>query len=256
MMDKQIFILFIFLWLILSGFRMPEEERHLGRKIPDITIMKADGSRSNLYSLLRGKPLVLTPIYTKCPSICGLISNGTKEAVTALGTLGRDFNMVSFSFDSTDTPDNLSYYQQRWKMDGETWQTVTSVGKSIRSLLASIGYEYDRDTVLKQFNHPALLVVLTPSGRISRFIYGVNPTKRDIDLAVMAAMAEQTRPGLFKGFYLRCFGYDPLTRTYKIDWRFIISTSAGIIIIFFVTLIFLKNFLFSNPEHVSIEKSG
>ncbi|QLH28726.1 MAG: hypothetical protein HWD63_04655 [Candidatus Parvibacillus calidus] len=65
MMDKQIFILFIFLWLSLSGFRMPEEERHLGRKIPDITIMKADGSRSNLYSLLRGKPLVLTPIYTK-----------------------------------------------------------------------------------------------------------------------------------------------------------------------------------------------
>lgn len=141
-------------------------------------------------------------------------------------------------------------------MDGETWQTVTSDGKSIRSLLASIGYEYDRDTVLKQFNHPALLVVLTPSGRISRFIYGVNPTKRDIDLAVMAAMAEQTRPGLFKGFYLRCFGYDPLTRTYKIDWRFIISTSAGIIIIFFVTSIFLKTFIFSKPEHVSSEQSG
>ncbi|HND74087.1 MAG TPA: hypothetical protein PKW10_06575, partial [Saprospiraceae bacterium] len=102
----------------------------------------------------------------------------------------------------------------------------------------------------------ALLVVLTPSGRISRFIYGVNPTKRDIDLAVMAAMAEQTRPGLFKGFYLRCFGYDPLTRTYKIDWRFIISTSAGIIIIFFVTSIFLKTFIFSKPEHVSSEQSG
>ncbi len=235
---------------------MPEEKKHLGRNVPDIDIVKADGSRINLYSLLKGKPLLLTPIYTKCPSICGLISNGTKEAVTELGALGKDFNMVSFSFDSTDTPADLRYYQQRWKMDGENWQTVTSDEQSIQKLLTSIGYEYDRDTVLKQFNHPALLVVVTPKGRISRFIYGVNPSRRDIKLAVMAAMAEQTRPGLFKGFYLRCFGYDPQTRSYKVDWRFIISTSAGLIIIFFVTSIFLKTFIFTNSEHVSSEQPG
>ena len=62
------------------------------------------------------------------------------------------------------------------------------------ALLSAIGFEYDVDTVFRQYNHPSMLVVLTPEGRISRYIYGVNPSKRDIRLAVIGAQAEQTTP--------------------------------------------------------------
>ncbi|HRO83396.1 MAG TPA: SCO family protein [Niabella sp.] len=245
----QLIYLLTVIWIFNSGFRLPEEKKFLGSKIPDISLIDAQGKNVNLYSLLQGKPLIISPIYTKCPSICGVVSNGTKEAVEKLGTLGKDFNMISFSFDSTDQASDLQNYQRRWKMDGNHWRTVTSDANTIRSLMASVGFEYDVDTTLKQFNHAAMLVVITPEGRISRYIYGVSPSKRDIRLAVMAAMAEKTTPGLFAGLYLRCFGYDPVMRTYKVDWRFIISTSAGLMMIIFMSSIFIKSFIISKPEH-------
>lgn len=245
----QLIYLLTVIWIFNSGFRLPEEKKFLGSKIPDISLIDAQGKNVNLYSLLQGKPLIISPIYTKCPSICGVVSNGTKVAVEKLGTLGKDFNMISFSFDSTDQASDLQNYQRRWKMDGNHWRTVTSDANTIRSLMASVGFEYDVDTTLKQFNHAAMLVVITPEGRISRYIYGVSPSKRDIRLAVMAAMAEKTTPGLFAGLYLRCFGYDPVMRTYKVDWRFIISTSAGLMMIIFMSSIFIKSFIISKPEH-------
>ncbi|HUN02435.1 MAG TPA: SCO family protein [Niabella sp.] len=245
----QLIYLLTVIWIFNSGFRLPEEKKFLGSKIPDISLIDAQGKNVNLYSLLQGKPLIISPIYTKCPSICGVVSNGTKEAVEKLGTLGKDFNMISFSFDSTDQASDLQNYQRRWKMDGNHWRTVTSDANTIRSLMASVEFEYDVDTTLKQFNHAAMLVVITPEGRISRYIYGVSPSKRDIRLAVMAAMAEKTTPGLFAGLYLRCFGYDPVMRTYKVDWRFIISNSAGLMMIIFMSSIFIKSFIISKPEH-------
>lgn len=237
------------LGLLTSGFRLPEEKKYLGRKVPDIKITDASGFHQSLYSLLRNKPLIISPVYTKCASLCGVISNGTRDAIYQLGTLGTDFNVVSFSFDSTDQSSDLKNYQLRWKMDGNSWKTISADAASIRLLMASVGFEYETDTILKQFNHPALLVVLSPEGRISRYIYGVNPSKRDIRLAVLDAQAEKTTPGLFAGIYLRCFGYDPQLRTYRVDWRFIISTSAGLIIIFIVSAIFIKSFIVSKANH-------
>ncbi len=236
------------LLFICTGFRLPDEKKHLGRKIPDATLIDAGGNRLQLYSLIKGKPLIIIPIYTKCPSICGVISNGARDAIIELGTLGKDFRIISFSFDSTDTPKDLRSYEHRWAMDGENWKTVSADQKTIRKIMSSIGYDYDVDSIGKQFNHPPILIVLTPEGRISRYIYGVNPTKRDIRLATMAAMAEKTTPGIFSGIYLRCFGYDPLTKTYKVDWRFIISTSAGMIMIVLVSAIFIKSFILSKPK--------
>lgn len=237
------------IFLIPSGFRLPDERKHLGRTVPDAVLIDAEGNTIKLYTLLQGKPLIISPIYTKCPSICGVVSNGTKEAVAKLGTLGKDFNVISFSFDSTDTPKDLKAYEKRWKMDGNHWRTVTADNYTIHQLMSAIGFEYDADTTLKQFNHPAFLVVVSPEGRISRFVYGVSPSPRDLRLAVLGAKAEKTTPGLFAGIYLRCFGYDPLLRTYKVDWRFIISTSAGFIIVFFMATLFVKSFIVSKANH-------
>ena len=65
----------------------------------------------------------------------------------------------------------------------------------------------------------------------------------------MEAMAEKTRPGIIKGFYLRFFGYDPVLKTYKMDWRFIISTSAGLLMIGLVSGLFIKSFIISKNQH-------
>jgi protein SCO1/2 len=231
--------------LLLSAFNLPNEEQFLGQKAANIKVFDGRGHLYNLYTLLRSKPLIISPVYTKCPSLCGIISNGVQVAINETGTLGKEFNVATFSFDSSDIPSDLKSYESRWKMDGANWKTISASAKNIRMLMSSIGYEYEYDTATKEFNHPAVLIVLTPSGRISRYIYGVNPSKRDIRLAVLEAASEKTKPGIFNGFYLRCFGYDPVSKTYKADWGFIISTSAGLLMIGLMSSIFIKSFIVS-----------
>lgn len=238
-------ILVLFCWLFLSGFKFPDEKKFLSRKAANITVIDAAGNRFELFSLLGKKPLIISPVYTNCPSVCGILSNGTKRAITELGTLGKDFTLVSFSFDSSDRKENLASFENRWNMDGINWKTISASPENIQLLMSSLDFEYDYNPVSKEFDHPSLLVVLTPSGRISRYIYGINPSKKDIKLAVIEAAAEKTSPGIIKGFYLKCFAYDPVSKTYKLDWSFIISTFAGLLMIGIVCGIFIKSFIVS-----------
>ncbi len=242
------------LWILpvcflLSGFDLPNEKKFLAQKAANIEVFDAAGNNFKLFTLLDKTPLIVSPVYTRCHSLCGVISNGVKTAITELGSLGKDFTMVSFSFDSSDRKMNLASYENRWEMDGVSWKTISASAENIQQFLSSIGYQYDYDPVTKEFNHPSILIVLTPGGKISRYIYGINPSKKDIKLAVMEAMAEKTRPGIIKGFYLRCFGYDPVLRTYKPDWRFIISTSAGLLMISLVSGLFIRSFIVTKNRH-------
>ena len=235
--------------ILLCGFNFPNEKDFLAQKVSNIEVFDASGNHFKLYSLINNKPLIISPVYTKCYSLCGVISGGLQSAINGLGTLGKDFNMISFSFDSTDTPKDLLDYESRWRMDGKGWRTLSASGTNIHALMQSVDYQYDYIPSTKEFSHPSILIILSPSGKISRYIYGVNPSKRDIEIAVLEASAEKTRPGILKGFYLRCLKYDPLLKTYKIDWRFIISTSAGLLMILTISGIFIKSFIIT--KHTS-----
>lgn len=247
-MKKKIFCL-VSIGFLLCGFSFPNEKDFLSQKVANIEVFDASGKTYELYSLLTKKPLIISPIYTKCYSICGVVSGGLQSAINGLGTLGKDFNMISFSFDSTDTPKDLADYESRWKMDGKGWRTLSASGVNIRALMKSLDYQYDYIASNGEYDHPSILIILSPSGKISRYIYGVNPSKKDIEIAVLEASAEKTRPGILKGFYLRCLKYDPLLKTYKMDWRFIISTSAGLVMILGISTIFIRSFIIT--KHTS-----
>lgn len=242
-MTKKILILCC--WFMMSSFKFPDEKKFLSRKAANITVFDANGDRFELFSLLQNKPLIISPVYTNCPSVCGMLSNGVQKAITELGTLGKDFTVVSFSFDSSDKKENLKNYEARWNMGGINWKTISASPENIKLLMSSLDFQYDYNTITKEYDHPSLLIVLTPSGRISRYIYGINPKKKDIKLAVMEAAAEKTSPSLLKGFYLKCFSFDPLTKTYKLDWSFIISTFAGVLIIGIICTLFIRSFIIS-----------
>lgn len=230
------------LLLLCSSFSLPDENKFIGRKVENILLYDAKGRQYDLYSLLNKKPVILSPIYTKCPSACSIVSNGLKESTEKLGTLGKDFLIVTFSFDSSDGKDELANFESHWNIDGENWRAATASYPEIIKLLNSADYHFDVDKNSGEYLHPNLVIVLTPSGRISRYIYGMTPNARDIKLAVMEASAEKTRLSIFKGLYLKCFAFDPVTKTYKLDWSFIISTSAGIFFIILISTLLLRTF--------------
>jgi protein SCO1/2 len=243
------------LFLSLTSFDLPDEARFISRKAENIVIRDANGNSLHLYDKLNGKPLVLSPVYTRCPMACSLISSGMKNAIEKLGTLGKDFSVITFSFDSSDTKEDLKGFEKRWKMDGAHWSTVTSDGAGIRALLASLDYHMDYDEKTKEYAHPNVVIVLTPSGRISRYIYGVEPKADDLKLAIMEAQVEKTSlNNFFKTLYVRCFTFNPATKSYHVDWRFISQTSAGLMIITIVGIILIRS-LYSGREQTTLTAS-
>ncbi len=236
------------LFITLTSFELPDEARFTSREVKNIVIRDANGNSLHLYDKLNGKPLVLSPVYTRCPMACSLISSGLKNSIEKLGTLGKDFSVLTFSFDSTDTPADLKSFEKRWKMDGINWLTATAGGDEIYALLKSIDYGVDYDEKTKEYGHPNVVVVVTPSGRISRYIYGVEPKPDDLELAIMEAQVEKTSiNNFFKTLYVRCFSFNPATKSYQVDWRFISQTFAGLTIITVMGIILIRS-LYANKE--------
>lgn len=240
MTGKKTFQLLLLL-LLCSSFNLPDEQKFIGRKIENIMLTDSKGQQYDLFSLLNKKPLLISPLYTKCQSACSVLSGGLKETVDKLGTLGQNFNVLTFSFDSSDRADDLQNYATRWNTDGVNWRIATASFPEIQKLLGSLDYHYDVASA-GEFVHPNVVIMLTPGGRISRYIYGLTPKVKDIRLAALEASAEKTRLNLFKGLYLKCFAFDPVSKTYKLDWGFIISTMAGILFIILISTLLLRTF--------------
>ncbi len=237
-MNKPLLLLIAFFFL--CSFKDPDESRYLGRKVKDITLIDEKGKAFKLSSLLNKKPVVISPVYTKCPSACSLISGGLQKSLEDLDK--EKFTLLTFSFDSSDTQEDLESFSRRWKMDGDHWKMTTAANKEdILNLLNSMDYHFEFDG--KEYQHPNVVIILTPSGRISRYIYGLEPKAKDLELAIRIAATEKTAPGIFDGMYLKCFRFDPLTKTYILDWGFIISTFAGLLMIAIVGTIMVKSFI-------------
>lgn len=244
--------LLLVLLVLCSSFDLPNEKKYIGRKVENIEVRDAKGNTARLLDNLNGKPLVLSPVYTRCPMACSYISGGLLKTVETLGTLGSDFNILTFSFDSTDTKEDLAAFEKRWKMNGVDWKTVTAGKNEIASLLNSIDYKYDYDEKSNEYGHPNLVLVVTPSGRISRYIYGIEPKPKDLKLAIMEAQVEKTSFNNFlQTIYVRCFTFNPTTKSYHIDWRFISQTSVGLLFIVILGTLLIRNLYSTNNDDLS-----
>ncbi|MEW6467690.1 MAG: SCO family protein [Bacteroidota bacterium] len=224
------------LFVLFCSFNLPDEDKFLGKQVPDVQVTDQDGNRKSIRELLKGdKPIVISPVYTRCPSSCSIITGGLKGSVSELGTLGQDFSIITFSFDPNDSPDDLRTFQKRWNIDGKDWKVISSDEEGVKQLLASLDFQVDYDSAMNEYAHPNLVIVLTPSGKISRYVYGISPKPNDLRLSLLEAKKENTSLGLFEGIFLRCFRFDPGSRTYSAEWGFILQLMAGII---FFTIMF------------------
>lgn len=243
MRSTIIFLLSLGAPLIGWGYELPNEKAFLNQPVANIEVLTADGARVELYSLFKGRPVILSPIYTRCPKACSVITAGLQSSVAELGTLGKDFSIITFSFDKDDTVEDLKAFIERWNLDDEEWKIVTSDSANIARLLQSIDYQYDFDPVSKQYDHPNIVVVLSAKGRIMQYLYGMRPKPRDVKLAALNAKREVAALGIVEGFYLRCFQYDPQTGTYHFDWSFLIEMVAGVLMVIICSIVVYKSFI-------------
>lgn len=184
----KIFVAVIALALVPACFAASVEEvsPQRGRSVTAINWVDNTGRVRGL-SEFSGFPVVLLPIYTRCPGACIANVDQLKTAFAGSSTDPRQFRVLLFSFDATDTPEKLTTYRAREKIP-LGWFVGTASPQNIGALLESIGFQYGRAGT--EFTHPNIVLFLDSKLRIAKWIYGTDYSSEDVDRALKVAAGE------------------------------------------------------------------
>jgi protein SCO1/2 len=196
--------------------------QQIGAQLPlDVAMRDETGRAVTLRDYFGTTPVVVIPSYYRCPQLCGLVQNGIASALRALSLdVGRDFQVVTFSFDPSETAElaarkraaMLDAYRRLGSEEG--FHFLTGDAESVRRLTEAIGFRYAWDETRREFAHASGIVVATPAGTVSHYLYGVEFAPRDLKLALVEASAGHLGSPVDR-LMLFCFMYDPATGRYS-----------------------------------------
>ena len=196
-------------------------EQHLNEQIPpDLTFRDESGKTVRLGDYFGKRPMILNLVYYNCPMLCGEVLSGLTSTLRVLRfDLGREFEVITVSFDPRETPqiaaEKKKQYLERYGRKGaeQGWHFLTGQQDAIAALTKSAGFQYEYDAKTNQFAHTTAIMVLTPRGKIAQYYYGVEYAPKDLRLGLIEA--SQNKIGnLVDQVLLYCYHYDPATGKY------------------------------------------
>lgn len=216
----------------------------LGDTLPlDLTFYNEKNDTVTLGSLI-SKPTILSFVYFDCPGLCSPLLDGIADVVSKMDlALGKDYNMVTISFNTKDTPEKarvkkLNFIQKIKENDRVNWTYLTGDLENIQKITEAAGFRYKPMGV--DFAHPATIIILSPKGKITRYLYGVTFLPFDVKMAIAEAEQGFTRPTRSK-ILQYCFGYDTVTRSYTLQFTRLIGTFMLLAAVFFALFIFITS---------------
>jgi protein SCO1/2 len=187
---------------------------------PDITFTDETGRDVRIGDYFGKRPVVLALVYYECPMLCTLVLNGLVASLETLTfNAGQQFDVVVVSFDPGETPalaaEKRDVFLKRYGRPGAEGNVHFLTGReaSITRLTSAVGFRYVYDAAIDQFAHPAAITVLTPSGRVSRYLFGIDYSAKDLRLALVEA-ADGRIGTVVDQALLFCYHYDPETGKY------------------------------------------
>jgi protein SCO1/2 len=212
---------------------------HLGDAI-DLTLTFKDetGAVVPLQTFFDGKhPVVMTLAYYGCPNLCGLLLNGVTDVFKNMSwSPGQEFDYVNVSIDPKETSELAAQKKENLLKDygrpdtAKGWHFLTGSEANIQALAKQIGFSYFYDPDEKQYAHGSALFVLTPDGKLSRYLFGVTFEPRDMRLGLLEAT--QGKIGnIVDHVLLYCYRYDPKSRKYSLFATRLLKLGAGITIV-------------------------
>ena len=195
--------LFLFITLLFAQSGStgipPNESKTLDTYIPgDIKLVDSFGNEFQLKDL-KGKPIIISPIYTKCRASCPLITKSLLKVIPKAGKPGRDFWVVTLTFDPKDTVKDIEKFREKYGIDGKGWKVVKAkTSEDLFRLLDAIDFRFM--TAGDQFIHPNLIVVLSPELQIKDYLYGVNYNYLELMNALRLARGELALPEKFRSY--------------------------------------------------------
>ncbi len=210
-----------------EGHVHPEDitvEQRLNEQVPpDLAFRDETGRAVQLGDYLGERPVLLTMNYYTCRQLCpAQIQELSGSLQEVRFEMGEEFQVVTVSVNPDETPADALAAKQRYTKAYERpgleegWHFLTGEEASIRRLAQTVGVRYAYDAGQDQYAHPAAAVLLTPQGRIARYIFpsgGIEFSPQDLRLGLVDASANKIGTVIDK-VLLSCFSYDPAIGKY------------------------------------------
>ncbi|HVE59941.1 MAG TPA: SCO family protein [Pyrinomonadaceae bacterium] len=201
-------------------------EQKLNEQVPlDAVFKDENGKEVKLGEFFGKRPVILALVYYECPMLCNEVLNGLTGTLKSLTfDTGKEFDVVAISFDAreNDKPDlaknKKESYMKRYSRPGTEngWHFLTGTQSEIDKVTKAVGFNYKWDEQSNQFAHAGGIMVTTPEGKLSRYLYGIDYAPKDVKFAVMES-AQNKIGSSAEQLMLYCFHYDPATGKYGLS---------------------------------------
>ncbi len=225
-------------------------EQRLNQQLPlAAAVTDESGKATTLGAYFDKRPVVMALMYYKCAMLCPEVLRGLAEGLkqTTLAP-GKEYQVVIFSIDPTDTPNDAAAEKQRFlTMLGNpaaapAVHVLTGNPASIAAISGATGFNYvlvpGPDGKMDQYAHSSVLMFATPEGKLSKYISGVVYPARDLRLALLQA-SERRISNPVDLVLQYCCSYDPVVGKYSVSILRILSLAGLVSIVALAAMIFL-----------------
>jgi protein SCO1/2 len=204
-------------------------ERLGERAAIDVPLVDQNGKVVRMRDYLGKRPVMLALVYYRCSVLCNLLLQGVAKVMQQIDwRVGQDFEVLTVSVDPMDTTElakekRRGFLQaagrpeEEQKADG-AWPFFTASTEAIDVLAASVGFRFKYIARERQFAHIAALFFLSPEGKLTRYLYGVQFDPKEVKLALFESAQGRVGTALER-VMLRCYKFDPAGRKYHLFVR-------------------------------------
>jgi protein SCO1 len=221
-------------------------DEKLGATVALDTPLKDEGGNSVTLRQYVNKPTILMFNYFRCPGICPVLINNTVDVINRMKSApGKDYRVIAVSFDPSDTPavageKKANYLTgMRKPFSPDDWHFLTGSAENTKAVADSAGFNYGQQGDM--FVHPGALILLTPNGVISRYLYGTSFVPADVEIGIQEAAGGQVLPTISRALAF-CYVTDPQGRgrVFSIT-RFVGAVTLVIAAVFVIFVLRSKN---------------
>jgi len=216
----------------------------LDQTIPlDLKFFNEKNDTVTLGSLIN-KPTILSFVYFDCPGLCSPLLDGIADVVSKTElVLGKDYDIITISFNTKDTPEKavqkkLNFVQKIKEDQRGSWTYLTGELENIQKITQAVGFKFKPTG--EDFAHPSTIIILSPEGKITRYLYGITYLPLELKMAIGEAKKGLARPTSNKIFDY-CFAYDPQSRTYTLQVTRLLGTFVLIMGLFFGLYLYVSS---------------
>jgi len=263
-MNKKIgWLVVIFLIMVSGSFKASAQDpadtlevgvaEHLDKVIPDGLSFRDENNKPVILKDMIKRPTILALIYFDCPGICPQLLAGISNVVKKIDMkLGQDYQIITVSFNPIDSPDRAldkkkQFLPDKYKQSGQCWNFLTGDSANIYKLSNAVGFKFMRAG--NDFIHPTCIIILSPAGKITRYLYGTTFLPFDVKMALIEAQKGISRPTINR-ILDYCFSYDPAGRRYSLA----ITKVSATIIIFLAVVLFISLLISSSRKKARLKK--